>query len=222
MPNSQFHTAISQPRFSRYLNACESKQQALRLYRSNLALSQRLFSVISVFEVILRNSIDRFMISRKGNLWLEEAIGEDGYLNVSPCYRSFHAVQEAIMELGSRYTHDRLIAKFTLGFWVNQFATKDYAASGSLLLNIFINRPFGINQKDVYKKLMKVNEIRNRIAHHEPICFEENTISTVKTERRYMLILELLEWLGCKPKKILYGINGVRKEIEKINAIRIQ
>ena len=74
MPNSQFHTAISIARYSRYLNACENKQQALKLYRTNLALSQKLFSVISIFEIILRNSIDRHMISQKGDFWLEDAV----------------------------------------------------------------------------------------------------------------------------------------------------
>ena len=221
MPNSQFHTAISTARYSRYLNACGYKQQALKLYRSNLKLSQKLFSVISVFEIILRNSIDRHMISKRGNFWLEDAVAMGGYLETSPgCEPTYHSVQEIIHKLGVDYTHDRLIARFTFGFWTSQFASKEFAASGSSLLEIFVNRPFGVNRKEVYGMLMKINQIRNRIAHHEPICFEGNTISTDKTERRYMLILELLEWLGCKPKRILYGINGVRKEIEKINAIK--
>jgi hypothetical protein len=223
MPNSQFHTAISIAKYSRYLNACGNKQQALKLYRLNLAMSQKLFSVIGVFEIILRNSIDRHMISKKGNFWLEEAVLHGGYLDTSPgCDLSYHAVQEAIHKLGIKYTHDRLIAKFTFGFWTNQFHSKEFAASGSTLLEIFVNRPFGVKRKDVYRKLMKINEIRNRIAHHEPICFEEDIISIMRTERRYMLILELLEWLGCRPKRILYGINGVQREIKKINAMKAQ
>jgi hypothetical protein len=137
-------------------------------------MSQEIYGVIGVFEVILRNSIDRYMISVKGPMWLEDAVSDGGYFDINPgCEDSFHAVQEAIHGLGSQYTHDRLIAKLTLGFWRYQFAAKEYAASGSSLLNIFINRPFGTKQKDILKKLVRINEIRNRIAHHEPICFEQ-------------------------------------------------
>lgn len=221
MPNSQIHTAISQARYSRYMSACGSKQSALKLYRANIILSQKLFGVISMFEVILRNSIDRHMISRKGNLWLEDAVDTGGYLYInSGCEVTCHLVQEAIYKLGLQYTHDRLIAKMTFGFWVYQFATKEFAASGSTLLNIFPSRPFGAKQKDIFRKLTKINDIRNRIAHHEPICFDGNIISTASAERGYDLIIELLGWLGCNPKQILYGINGIRKAISAINSIR--
>lgn len=60
MPNSQFHTAISESRFSRYNSACGNDiRKASKLYRANLLLSQKMYAVIGVFEVILRNSIDR-------------------------------------------------------------------------------------------------------------------------------------------------------------------
>jgi hypothetical protein len=109
-----------------------------------------------------------------------------------------------------------------LGFWTYQFANKEFAASGSTLLNIFPNRPFGTNKKQVFKKLIKINDVRNRIAHHEPICFEGNMISVDRTRRRYELILELLRWLGCNQRNILYGIDGVQKALNKINEIAVR
>jgi len=220
VPNSQFHTAISDPRFNRYLAACGNRRRALKLYRANIALSKQMYAIIGVFEVILRNTIDRHMISKKGAFWLEEAVDVGGYLDISPgCEDSFHSVQEAIQSLAAQYTHDRLIAKLTLGFWRYQFAAKEFAASGSTLLDIFINRPFGTKQKDVLKKLIRINDIRNRIAHHEPICFDVNAISSARTQRRYDTILELLGWMGCDAIKILYGIGSVPKAIAVINGI---
>jgi hypothetical protein len=104
-----------------------------------------------MFEIILRNSIDRHFVSLKGDLWLEDAVQQGGYLDVSSgCEDSFHSVQEAIHKLGLDYTHDRLIAKLTFGFWTYQFSKKEFAASGSTLLQIFPNRPFGTRQKDVF------------------------------------------------------------------------
>jgi hypothetical protein len=181
-----------------------------------------MYAVIGLFEVILRNSIDRHLNSLKGAFWLEESVKQNGYLAVSSgCEDSFHTIQEAIQKLGIDYSHDKLIAKLTFGFWAYQFSKKEFAAAGSTLLQIFPNRPHGTRQKDVFKNLIRVNDIRNRIAHYEPICFDKPTgaISSDLIQRRYNLIIEMLYWLGCNPRKILYGIDGVQKVIHEINGL---
>jgi hypothetical protein len=170
--------------------------------------------------VVLRNSIDRHYKTIKGNDWREDAVAPGGYLDTGiGCEDSFHAVHEAIQNLGSLYTHDRLIAKLTFGFWRYQIAKKEFAAAGSSLLAIFPNRPFGVNHKQVFQELTKINEVRNRIAHHEPICFQDEAISTVRIINRHNLILEVFHWLGCNNGRILYGVDGVMKTIGKINGI---
>jgi hypothetical protein len=222
MPNSQLHTAISQPRFNRYLTACKfNHDRALELYKANLLLSEKMYVINGMFEVVLRNSIDRHFIPLKGDFWLEDAVQPEGYLDNDDCHDSFHAVQEAILKLGLTYTHDRLIAKLTFGFWTYQFAEKEYAAAGSTLLGIFPNRPSGTRQKIVFKNLFKINDLRNRIAHYEPICFDKQkqVISTGPVQRRYELVKEMLYWLGCDPVTILDGIDGVQDAIEVINNI---
>jgi len=160
------------------------------------------------------------MVILKGEQWLEDAVAPDGYLDINQgCEYTFHSVQEAIHKLALEYTHDRLIAKLTLGFWTYQFASKEFSAAGSRLLEIFPKRPFGTKQKQIFQKLIKINDTRNRIAHHEPICFEKNIISTARVEKRYRLILELLEWLGCDPLQILYGIDKVKETIDMIERV---
>ena len=223
MLNRHLYTAISSPRFSRYFNACgSSKRKALKLYRANIRLSQELYGVIGVFEVVLRNSIDRHYKGIKGDDWLADAVADTtGFLNAIGCEESYHAVQDGIHKLGLNYTHDNLVAKLTFGFWTYQYEAKEYTAGGSTLINAFPLRPHGTKQKDIYKYLFKINDIRNRIAHYEPLCFDKHTggISTALISRRYTLILDLLEWLGCAPKKILFGIDGVQKELSLINTI---
>lgn len=200
----------------------ENKRTALKLYRANIVLSEKLYAIIGMLEVILRNSIDRHFVSIKGNYWLEDAVRPGGYLDVSAgCEDSFHVAQESIQKLGLAYTHEGLISRLTFGFWTYQFAKKQFAAAGSTLLEIFPNRPLGVNQKTVFQDLVKINEIRNRIAHYEPICFQKGTemVSTTHAASRYMLILELLHWLGCNPRRILYGLDGVSRAIAVVNLI---
>lgn len=223
MLNSQLHTAISAPRFLRYSNACAgNKRKALKLYRANIVLSQKMYAVIGVFEIILRNSIDRHFLAIKGPEWLLNSVQNGGYLDIAPgCEDSFHSVQEAMQKLAGEYSHDSLIAKLSFGFWTYQFAAKEFAAAGSTLLDIFPNRPFGTKQKVVFQNLIRINDIRNRIAHYEPICFDKKTglISGNLVIKRYTLIKDLLTWLGCKPEKILFGIDGIQKGLLLLSKI---
>jgi hypothetical protein len=160
------------------------------------------------------------MIAQQGKEWLEDAVASGGYFDTSPgCEDAYHSVQDAIHRLGLLYTHGGLIAKLTFGFWAYLFAAKEFAAAGSTLLSVFPNRPFGTKQKTVFQNLININELRNRIAHYEPVCFEKDTISTNRTEKRYRLIMELLGWLGCNPQQILLGIDGVSQALFAINRI---
>ncbi|HET6995487.1 MAG TPA: hypothetical protein VFI06_10925 [Chitinophagaceae bacterium] len=222
MPNRQLHTAISEPRFSKYLISCgNNKKRALKLYRGNLILSQKLYAVIGQFEIILRNSVDRHYRSKYGNDWISNAVQPGGFLDGVGCENSYHSIQEGFYALREKYSQNAMVAKLTFGFWTYQYSPKIFAAGGSTLLEVFPNRPFGTKQKDVFQNLFKINEIRNRIAHYEPLCFDVKTgqISTVYSQKRYSLLIELLKWLGCEPKRILYGIDGVTKAISLINCI---
>lgn len=221
MPNNQFHTAISTARFNRYLTACgNNRLKAELLYRTNIRLSQELYAIIGLFEVILRNTIDRHYSQTKGEFWLEEAVEPGGFLDAPGCEDSFHNVHEAIFRLQNKYTHEGLIAQLTFGFWVYLFAPKQYSAAGNSLLNIFVNRQFGTKQKDIMKQLVRINETRNRVAHFEPLCFDQNEISTQKIRKRYTLVLEMLHWLGCNPSMILYRLDKAENAIVLIEAIQ--
>jgi hypothetical protein len=157
------------------------------------------------------------MITQQGNEWLENSVLPGGYFELNAgCEVIFHSVHEAIHKLGLQYTHDRLITKLTFGCWTYLFAAKEYAAAGSTLLAIFPNRPFGTKQKTVFQSLLNINELRNRIAHHEPVCFDGDNISTARTERRYRLMLELFDWLGCSTEQMLSGIDKINVALDTI------
>lgn len=173
-----------------------------------------------MFEIILRNSIDRHMTAQHGNEWLENAISPGGYLDINiGCEVSYHSVQEAIHKLGVEFTHDELITKLTFGFWTYQFAPKQFSAAGNTLLGIFPNRPFGTKQKTVFQSLIRINDLRNRIAHHEPICFRDENISIEQAANRYELIYKMLSWLGCNPLQILAGIDNVEPALQAVAGI---
>ena len=212
---SDFEELISRPRITKYLTACgNNTRKAMTLYRANMRLSTEVFSILCLFEVALRNRIDRHYRLKWGNNWLFDATQSGtGFLHAVGCEKSLENVEKVITNLGVVYSPDKAVAELTFGFWTYQFASKEFAAAGSSLLNILPERPFGTNHTKVFKKLTSINRIRNRIAHHEPICFgAPHAISTQYAEQKYNQIIEVLRWMGINPTSFLFGVDGFYRE----------
>ena len=65
MKYTEFGTTISPERMHRYLIATKGNTtKAMTLYRDNLRLSQEVFTIVSCFEVTLRNAIDNRLKNR--------------------------------------------------------------------------------------------------------------------------------------------------------------
>ena len=225
-----FERAVSKPRLNRYLTAYNGDwKQAQRLYLANLRVSQELYAVISVFEVALRNAIDdhykqRFMTTDGSSEWLRTQSGVSGFLsNVALAKGGFQSrenVKKVIANLGAHYTHDKVVSELSFGFWKYMFATKEFAAAGSTLLRIFVARPHGVNHTNVYNRLDAINRLRNRVAHHQPVCFDKmGNVSLDTTLQAYNYMLDILAWLGFNTKILLRGIDGFNAEVKRISDI---
>ncbi len=219
---SDFEELISSPRMAKYLIVCgNNTRKAMTLYRANIRLSTEVFSILCLFEVALRNRIDRHYRPKLGNNWLFDATQSGtGFLQSVGCEKSLESVEKVITNLGVAYSPDKAVAELTFGFWTYQFASKEFAAAGSSLLNILPGRPFGTNHTKVFKKLTSINRIRNRIAHHEPICFAvPHAISTQYAEQKHNQIIEVLHWLGINPTAFLFGVDGFLREKRYIDGL---
>lgn len=212
--------AVSPLRLGRYLFACRRRKgKAVVLYKANVRLSGSLWGVLSVFEVVLRNGVDRHYTNRFGADWLRDECAPGGYLSQKGCEKSRRNVLEFYGDLGSDYTHDRLVAKLGLGFWKAAFGPKEFRAAGSTLLEIFSKRPAGVSQGDVLKLLTQINHIRNRIAHHDPVCFEQGRVSTAHAEECYRNCLEIMRWLNLNIDLHLANVDFVEREIAFIKSL---
>lgn len=75
MKFTDFQNVLSSERLNRYVAACgNDTRKAMSLYRLNLHLSQEVFTLLSCFEVALRNAIDRQLTSRFGKDWLRDSV----------------------------------------------------------------------------------------------------------------------------------------------------
>lgn len=218
-----FERIMTPARMSRYLRACGgNSRKAMTLYRKNLQLTQELFTVISCFEVALRNAIDFKCTSILGNDWLRDGASEGGIFDNARCFQTKRNINDAIGNLAV-YSHFKLVAELGFGFWRYMFAQNQFNATERILLQIFPLKPTSTpaiqyNNTYIFNQLAKLNEIRNRMAHYEPICFlpSKPVKNTTYTSQNYNLILQLFQWMQIDEGALLYGLDHINTLCDEI------
>lgn len=200
----------------------------MSLYRLNLNLSQEVFTLLSCFEVALRNAIDRELTSHLGSNWLRDAILPGGIFDTPSCRDSARIITKAYQRLCRQgtYSHNKLLAEMEFGIWKYMFANPQYRATGRLLLHIFPNKPRSsaqvqYNNAYFFNNLDGINVLRNRIAHHEPICFNlgQAQISTSYILNAYHNLHRLFMWMDIDSHSLLYGLDHVLPVCRRINSL---
>ncbi|MDE6288977.1 MAG: Abi family protein, partial [Muribaculaceae bacterium] len=199
------------------------------LYRYNLQISQEMFTIVSCFEVALRNAIDRKLTENLGDDWLRNSIMSDGVFTEPILRKTRDIITFAYRRLqqSQSYTHPKLLAEMEFGIWKYMFSPVQYRVTGRNLLSIFPRKPrssreMQYNQTYIFNELDKVNSLRNRIAHHETICFASHT-STIDTS--YVInistkIKTLFSWMDIDSKSLLYGLDHINRVCAQINQLK--
>ena len=227
MKFQDFEYIMSAPRMNRYLMACSgNSKKAMTLYRFNLRASQEFFTVISCFEVSLPNAIDRHYSNQFGNDWLRNAAVTGGVFDAHTCRFTKNLINQNVANLSHHYMHQKLIAEMDFGFWRYLFAQPQFRAAGQTLLRVFPAKPrstpyIQYNQAFVFNQLGHINKIRNRIAHHEPICFLSNhsTKDTTYMRQHYAHILQLFNWMSIDEAALLYGLDHINTVCNQIDRL---
>lgn len=226
MKYTEFEDLISSDRMRKYIAACgNDTRKAMKLYRLNLKLSQEMFTVISCFEVTLRNKIDKVMRQYFGGDWLRDSVAYNGiFYTDNRVEQTRKIITKAYNELvrENNYSHTKLLSQMEFGVWKFMFNNVQYRLSGRHLLSVFPNKPrstpqMRIDNSKIFLELDYINNIRNRIAHHKPICFGKPVcISDVYVRVNYNRIRTLFAWMGVDSKRLLYGMDNVETRCVEI------
>lgn len=230
MKFSIFETIMSSKRMRRYVNACGGDtRKAMTLYRYNLRLSQEVFTVISCYEVALRNAIDSNLSMTLGVDWLRDAILPGGIFDHPKFSGTTRIMKKAYAELNAAgiYSPSKMLSAMEFGVWKYMFSTTQYRATGRTLLQVFPGKPkttpsMQYNNLFIFNELDAVNRLRNRIAHHEPICFlqSNDVISTTYLRGCYNRIVTLFSWMGISSKELLFGMDHVLALCQRIDGLK--
>ncbi|EGR09384.1 hypothetical protein VCHE48_1421 [Vibrio cholerae HE48] len=196
-PNNISETinTISSDRLNSYRNyfSLASDEECLGVYLWNDALSASFFKLISIFEVALRNTIHRelsrqFEANRQqghvfDNDWYEHLIAQNHlHPNTIDLIRKVTHLKSRRRRLVAKHpipTPGKVIAAQSFGFWsflITHTVGNNTVDWKNVLFN-GLKGHFAVHSTywtqdaidDFLNRLSQVNELRNRIAHHEPI-----------------------------------------------------
>lgn len=192
--------SLSPERLAPYLtHAAGDKQLALKFYLWNARLSKAFLYPLHVAEITVRNAMHGALSSIYGGpTW----ILCNGFPLTLESQNAWKNAQRRLIARRTRQgnsspiTPNDMVATLTFDFWSNLFRF-DYDTEWSqpgLLRTVFPNLPENFGRPDIQSQVATVNNLRNRIAHHEPI-YNDRNISEYNGK-----ILELIAW-RCKLTK---------------------
>lgn len=162
--------ALSVHRFRPYVLSCGGdKPEALRLYELNSKVSAALYMPLQTLEVVLRNRFHECLSAAYGPWWFDRG---DVIWELFQRRRIADAQVDLVRE-GKELTPGRVIASLMFGFWTGCLTApydealwrkgglgKAFTATGE--------KP---SRRVVNSMLNPIRQIRNRVAHHEPILY---------------------------------------------------
>lgn len=177
-----FEEILSQDRFATYRGWADGDDTlAVRLYSYNVQLSSALYIPLHMLEVTLRNVADKHMVTAHGANWLDNAH------ILTPFQQSDIAKAKSnLVRKGKSLSHGQLVAELNFGFWCSLFGRASSHLWGTL-------RPAfqapGLQRNPIYRQLTDVRDLRNRVAHYEPIL-------ALPLAKRYAEITTVTGWLS--------------------------
>jgi len=161
---------LSVDRMAPYLRVAPRLVDAISLYIWNGRVAAAFFEVLGDVEVIVRNAIHSRLSAWNDARGFADPwfMNEHGYLDD----REVLDVERAVARVdakGRTTTPSRVIAELNIGFWRFLFAKRHRTDLWPFALRDAFPNFEGPGPTEVFLAMSRLNDLRNRIAHHEPV-----------------------------------------------------
>ncbi len=186
--------ALSPKRLITYVMATSGdRKSALQLHAWNTAVSAAFYGPLQGLEITLRNAMNRQLVRKYGEEWYDD--NSHAELDQYAC-RQVALTKNRLERCYSSAEAAQVVANLSFGFWVslvgsggkrgeNCRANYERTLWRPALRQAF-RYPKPLLRKEVHKKLVRLRDLRNRVAHHEPIFARD-------LEKDHQDILELTD-----------------------------
>lgn len=163
---------FSEARLRAYKRSGEDDAQAFARYQDNIRISESLLPALHYMEIILRNRLNKAIQQVYGAEWLIQLPSglhmDEGNLAKLNTTKQHYQHEKRCLPM-----HDDLVARMTFGFWANFFHKRYDPALWQrkhFTVTVFPHLERDSRSRNLIKpKLQIIKDLRNRIAHHEPI-----------------------------------------------------
>ena len=195
---------FTQSRLSVYKKDGVDDVTCLARYLFNIEICKSLYPALHIFEIALRNSIDKTLSGyAKTQNWYDVLTIDNESKN------KIEETKRKIKKHGKSVTHDRIISELTLGFWTSFLTTRysQYAFQSVIIKKCFKNIPIqNKNIKSLQKIFEKMRLLRNRVSHYERLIHWKDL------KDQHLQLLECIKWLNVESYNIV-------KEIDCFDAV---
>jgi hypothetical protein len=156
-----------------------------------MELSGEVNKAIHIFEVVLRNAIVREWNNHF--TCTEWPMNKLGIPSTRKYQDIFDDIDTATIRTKKRHPNNGdVIASLMLGFWKKMLSSKFDVQNIHFVKNIFPNKAYWSPRttddiENLYKQIETIWDLRNRVAHHEPIFHLRDL------RQKFSLILEIIE-----------------------------
>ncbi len=211
MNYKKFSRIYSISRVSRYQKAAKgNKKKAMAMYYANARVAQAFQPLISFFEVVLRNQLHyalahhfndvQWLVNQKSGFMsdpsLTHTVKKTGNVKVNDFLKSeVERSEKTLIGKKRNVTAGRVIAELNFGFWNSLYETHHYALLKGVPCTIFKTLPAGVGRKEVNQMVKQIRDLRNRISHNEPLCFDNKVFDMTYASDMYVMIRDFMNWI---------------------------
>lgn len=212
--------AFSSQRLEKYIRLYGSDETKISAhYKANLAMAESLYTSLSVFEVTLRNALSKE---------LERMMGRKDWYSEFPSIPALTSLtsevtiaERHILQRGEKVSPDKIVAELTFGFWVTLLNSEYELILWKGLRLAFPHMPKkDRKRKNVSSPCNALRKLRNRVFHHEPICWDLDYITDIHNR-----LVTVLSWMNSDMPTWLGGVDRFSKVVDEIrnssNGLRV-
>jgi len=211
MDTNTHNKVFSSERMQKYLHLHKNNDTKATIhYKANLLLSESFYPLLSIFEVALRNSLNRELIKHfETTEWYFSISQTPGLKDLN---QELIVAQKHITKRGEIITSSKIVAERTLGFWVRLLNSEYEKILWKSIRLAFPYLPKPERKRhNVSVPLNNIRNFRNRVYHNEPISWSFDKLEEIHTE-----ILMVLGWLNSQLPDYAKGITRFKEVLNQV------
>lgn len=167
---------------------CPNNDEAVfSYYLWNLTLCEAFYPCLQGLEITLRNNINDVLSKASGERWFEDA----RVLHLRE-QEDINRAKQRLAEQGRPHDPGRVISELSLGFWTSLLDRRyEQVLWPRFIKAVFPGMPKKIRSRvNVARRMEGIRRLRNRVFHHEPICF------LTDLPQQHENILDAISWIN--------------------------